>query len=174
MPLQFKYSFYELEVVVDSDGTSLQRAVHEDTLTSFKEVVIAQETEAEGSGELFSGLPSDTGFQASFPHLGAQQIDITNEIEEQGELVADGTTNVTEIRRSNETVDGCFAQKRIVKLSKLVLQTSSNSPGAIDVVTQFRGYHDLSTIVLDTKTGGAANPNLSVSRHDSCKNDCEY
>lgn len=164
-----------LEAVVESDFRSEGFAIQIETIVlAIETVVVAGKSEAEGSGESFGSSPSDTGTEGQSPTHGVfsavnrvAQIEVTSQIQEQGELLADGATHVTNVRLKGQFVDCQFfllAHNFELVLGEAVASTQSNGPMVVDVVANFRSDAELGVVLVKLGVDAATNPpTLSIS-----------
>ena len=170
-----------LEAIIESDFRSEGFAIQKESIgqnsTIFifiETTVVASESETESSGELIGSSPSNARTEAHSPTHGVfsgvdhvTKIEVTGQIQEQRELVADGATHITDVRLKGQVVDlhfVLFAQKFKLGLSETVASTQSNGPMVVDVVTNFRSDAEMGVVLVEGSVDTTANPPiLSVS-----------
>ena len=138
-------------------------------MDTIEAMVVTGETETESCCELFSSLPCDTGTEAHSPTFFVNQADITSQIQEQRELLANGATHVTDVRLKGQFVGNVnivFSSRkksRSYHTIEAVASTKSNLPLIIDDVTNFRVDVKSCVVFINLTTDTAADPpTLSV------------
>jgi len=123
-------------------------------------MIITGKAKTEGCSELFSSCPSNTGIEAHCPTGSVNQTEITSQIHEERELLADGAAHVTDIGFKGKIVS-CNSSQSLV-LCKTILYTESDLPLVIDDIAGFRIHTEMHVVVINLGTDTATNPNLGV------------
>ena len=152
-----------LEAVVESNFRSEGLAIQIESIGAIETMVVASESEAEGSGESFSSGPEDTGTEGHCPASGVDQTEITSQVHEQGEFLTNGTTNITNVGLEAQTVSGNSLAQKVLVLDEVVIGAKGNGPFVVDVVTNFRSDGELGVVVKNSGTYTAADPSLGIS-----------
>ena len=158
-----------LEVVVESDFRSNSLAIQEETVVgAIETVVIAGEAKAESGSELLGSSPSDARTETHSITRGVNQAKVASQVHEQGELMADGAANVTDVRFKAQFVSSNTLAQNLV-LGKAVASAKGNRPMIVDVVANFGRDGELGVIIIDLGTDATTNPSLSIGRENASK-----
>ena len=125
--------------------------MHQETVGTINTMVVSDLSKAESCCKLIRSLPSNTGLEGhgiGIPCI--EQCDVTAKINEQRELVSNGTTHITNVWLEEEQVgrirDGGSKSFRFV-LVETVIHAKSQLPLVVDCVTNF-GSNVKSHVVL--------------------------
>ena len=160
----------DLEAVVESDFRGDGLAVQEEAVVdTIETVVIASEAKAESSSELLGSSPSDARTETHSIAALVDQTEVTGQVHEQGELVADGAANVTDIRLKAQFVSGNFFAQKVLVLGEAIAGAKGYRPMVVDVVAKFGRDGEVGVILIDFGTDATTNPSLSISRENACE-----
>ena len=159
-----------LEIVIDSNARSSQCALQQEAVSAIDVVIVTNLGKTEGCREFFGGLPCNTGLEhhCIITLRCIQQREIACQIDKQGEFVTNCATHVTYVWLKVQHIGSITTTG-----SHSIIDTESHLPLIVDAITHFWGKFNRCQTFLSTCTKTAANPNLGIGRHNSCKNDCE-
>ena len=163
----------ELEIVINSDLRGSQVSIQQETVGAIEVVVVTDFAEAESGSELLGCLPCDTGLERhGIVASVIEQAEVTAEVHEQGELLSDGATHITDVGLKSQSVSGVgdYVTKNLdLVLIEAVTSAKGDLPMVVDHITHFRGDGEARVVLLNASAEATADPNLSIGRENACE-----